>query len=285
MASMLLPMARFLLFAVVAALAAPPSILAQPAPLPDAPRQAAPNPSAADVSALLADADRTYERRDDPAALVAHRARLADAEKLAPNDYEVLWRLARMYFWLADDPKIKNEEKSKLGKTGWDYGDRATAANPKRAEGWHFAAGGVGNYALGIGVLTALRQGIEGKFKERLSRAEQIDPDFQNGAIQTAWGRFWYELPWPKYSPDRSQKSLAAALKKNPANVRAHVYLADLHAKEDRPDQARAELQLAATGAPGRYDAPEERRWQEVARRKLAEGQTPRSGVRGSEGG
>src|SRR6266540_2038430 len=71
MASMLLPMARFLLFAVVAALAAPPSILAQPAPLPDAPRQAAPNPSAADVSALLADADRTYERRDDPAALVA----------------------------------------------------------------------------------------------------------------------------------------------------------------------------------------------------------------------
>ncbi len=281
---MLLPMAPYLVL-IVAALAAPPSTLAQSTQAPDASRQAAPRAAAADLSPLLAEADATYLRRDDPAALAAHRVRLAEAEKLAPNDYEVLWRLARIYFWLADDPNLKSEEKSKLGKMGWEYGDRATAANPGRVEGWHFAAGGVGNYALGIGVITALRQGIEGKFKERLSRAEKLDPDFQNGAIQTAWGRFWYELPWPKYSADRSQRSLQAALKKNPANVRAHVYLADLHAKEERPEQASAELQLALAGAPGRYDAPEERRWQEVAKRKLADMQGARGGVRGSEGG
>ena len=65
-------------------------------------------------------------------------------------------------------------------------------------------------------------------------------------------------------------KSLEAALRKNPANVRAHVYLAEVHAKEDRPDEAAAELQKAVAGAPGRYDAPEERRWQEVAKRMIA---------------
>lgn len=235
------------------------------------------------VRALLAEADRLYAHRDAPGALDTLRARLAEAEKIAPEDYDVLWRFARLDFWLADDPGLSNDEKSRLGKLAWEYGDRATAVNPGRVEGWHYAAAGVGNYALGIGVLTALRQGIEGKFKARLSKAESIDPDFDHGAIQTAWGRFWYELPWPKYSAERSRKALEAALAKNPDNVRAHVYLADLFAKEGQPLRAQAELQRALAGAPGRYDAAEEQRWQAVARRRAAA--LEQSRTRGSEGG
>jgi tetratricopeptide (TPR) repeat protein len=137
-------------------------------------------------------------------------------------------------------------------------------------EGWHYAAAGVGNYALGIGVLTALSQGIEGKFKDRLSRADAIDPKFENGGIQTAWGRFWYELPWPKYSAKRSRAALEKALQMNPDNVRAHVYLGELLAKEDRTGEAEAEYRAALAKPPGRYDPPEERRWQEEAKRLLA---------------
>src|SRR6266540_4207498 len=118
---MLLPMAPYLVL-IVAALAAPPSTLAQFTQAPDASRQAAPRAAAADLSPLLAEADATYLRRDDPAALAAH-----------------LWRLARIYFWLADDPNLKSEEKSKPGKVGWEYGGRATAANRGRVEGWRRA--------------------------------------------------------------------------------------------------------------------------------------------------
>lgn len=235
------------------------------------------------VRPLLAEADQLFARRDEPGALAALRARLDEAEKAAPDDYDVLWRQARLYFWLADDPDLGNAEKSRYGKSAWQYGDRATAANPSRVEGWNFAAAGVGNYALGIGVLSALRQGIEGKFKERLSRAEAIDPDYDHGAIQCAWGRFWYELPWPKYSAERSEQALEAALKKFPDNVRAHVYLADTFAKEKENARAEAELRRALANPPGRYDAPEERRWQAVARRRLADLEARR--VRGSEGG
>jgi tetratricopeptide (TPR) repeat protein len=268
---------------------APALALAQAAPLRDAARQAAAaegpagTPSKPDLAKLLAEIDATWDRRDGRGQLGQHRARLAEAERLAPDDYGVLWREARIYFWLADDPAIPGEEKSRLGKKGWEYGDRATQANPARVEGWHYAAAGVGSYALGIGVITALRQGIEGKFRERLSKAEQIDPSFQNGAIQTAWGRFWYELPWPKYDARKSQASLEAALQKNPDNVRAYVYLADLLAKESRPAEAIVVLQKALAKAPGRYDAPEERRWQEVARRSMAA--LRKREVRGSEGG
>jgi hypothetical protein len=273
--TMVLPMTRACLLVALA----PALAIAQPAARPDG---AGPGgPEAAQLSSLLADLDATYARRDDPAQLAAHRARLAEAQKLAPNDYEVLWRAARLSFWLADDPRLAPDEKSRLGMAGWELGDRATAANPDRVEGWHFAAAGVGNYALGIGVITALRKGIEGKFKERLSRAEKIDSRFQNGAIHTAWGRFWYELPWPKYSEKRSRSSLETALRMNPDNVRARVYLAELHLKESRAREARAELEKAVAKAPGRYDAPEERRWQEVARKLMAELLNPQ----GSDGG
>lgn len=240
-----------------AALAAPAA-----APAVEAPR---------DVASLLARADSAYERRSDPAELAAVGKALEEAERLAPDDYEVLWRIARLQFWLADDPSLRNEEKSRLGKRGWDYGERAIRANPDRVEGWHYAAAGMGNYALGIGILSALRQGIEGKFKDRLSHAEKLDSNYSDGAIQTAWGRFWYELPWPKRDEGKSRRALEDALKRNPDNVRAHVYLADTYGKMGRRREAREQLEAAAAGTPGRYDEPEERRWQEVARRKLAE--------------
>lgn len=240
-----------------------------------APARAAPavgegaTPDRTDLAALLARADAAYARRDEPGALDALRGALEDAERAAPDDFEVLWRLARLHFWLADDPAVKDEEKGRLGKRAWDYGERAIAAAPDRVEGYHFAAAGMGNYGLGIGVLKALRLGIEGKLKDRLSRAERIDPDFQHGGIQTAWGRLWFKLPWPKYDARKSERALLDALRRNPDNVRARVYLAELYRKERHERAADEQLRKAVAATPGRYDAPEERRWQRVAREML----------------
>jgi tetratricopeptide (TPR) repeat protein len=221
------------------------------------------------LAALLERSDAAYARRDEPGELDEVRSSLEEGQRLAPDEYEVLWRLARLEFWVADDPALGGKEKSRLGKKAWEHGDRATQANPDRVEGWDYAAAGMGNYALGIGIFQALREGIEGKFKERLSRAEQIDPDYEHGAIQTAWGRFWFKLPWPKYDARKSERALQKALEKNPDNVRAHVYLADLYRKEGHEDRARGELEKALAHEPGRYDAPEERRMQAVARAQL----------------
>ena len=55
----------------------------------------------------------------------------------------------------------------------------------------------------------------------------------------------------------------------NPANVRAHVYLSELYAKEGKKPLARAELEQALANPPGQYDAPEERRMQAVAQTEL----------------
>ncbi len=246
----------------LAALVALPAFALAQAPAPTA-------PPAHEVAALVARADAAYARRDDPGALDEVARALEEAERLAPQDYEVLWRLSRLDFWLADEPTVKDEEKSRLGKRGWDHGERAIAAAPDRVEGYHYAAAGMGYYGLGIGVFKALRMGIEGKLKDRFARAEKIDPGFERGAIQTAWGRFWFKLPWPKYDAVKSERALLAALRQNPDNVRARVYLAELYRKEDHPREAEAQLRRALAAAPGRYDAPEERRWQRVAQEML----------------
>src|SRR5512133_3505152 len=98
---MLLPMSRApLLAALASALAfAPPA--ARPEGPQGGPEQAAPGRSAPGLAPLLADLDASYAKRDDPAQLARHKETLAEAEKMAPGDYEVLWRAARLQFWLA----------------------------------------------------------------------------------------------------------------------------------------------------------------------------------------
>jgi tetratricopeptide (TPR) repeat protein len=223
------------------------------------------------VQALLARVDAEWRRRDEPGRMQEIESLLAQAEKAAPDAYEVLWRIARFEFWRSDDPALPDDAKSRLGKRAWEYGDRAAAANPDGVEGWYFAAVGMGNYSLGIGVLKALSQGIEGKFRERLSRAEKIDPRFFEGGIYNAWGRFYYKLPWPKFDARHSEQALQKALEINPANVRARVFLAELYMKTDHPKEARELLQEAAAHEPGSYDVPEERRSRARARELLSQ--------------
>lgn len=264
---MTLALLALLLAADPAPAAAPPAT----SPPADAPPASAARTSASRLEAELARIDAIWKVRDEPGKALEAEEALEQASKLAPASYDVLWRRARQLFWRADDPELAKDEKSRLGKEGWEVGDRAAAARPDRVEGWFYAAAGVGNYALGIGVVTALFQGIEGKFRERLERAEAIDPGYDVGAISTAWGRFWYELPWPKYDARKCEARLRQALALNAKNVRAQVYLAELFFKEGKPEEARALLSAAAAQVPGAYDAPEERRWQARARVLLAE--------------
>jgi tetratricopeptide (TPR) repeat protein len=230
-------------------------------------------PTATATSALvelLARADAAYLVRDEPGKPEEIQAALDEALRLAPADGQVLWRLARLEAWRSEDPALTKDRKSEIGKRAWDLAERAIAADPTRVEAWFYAMSGIGNYSLGLGIISALAKGMEGKFKDRLGHAEQLDPGFDRGAIPCAWGRFWFELPWPKHDARKSELALRAALERNPDNVRAHVYLGDLHLDEDRKAEARAEYQAALAKLPGQYDAPEERRWQGVARAALA---------------
>ena len=240
---------------------------AQPAPTPSAaPAAAAPQ----EVAALIASVDAAWPKRDEPGRLDPILADLKKAEALAPNDYGVLWRTARWYYWMADAPGIPDPDKARLGKIAWDYGDRATRADPNRVEGWFYASTGVGMYSIGISVVKALLDGMESKYLDRLKKAQSIDPSYYGYGAEVAWGRYYYELPWPKYDAEKSEEALREALRLNPKNLRAKVFLAELYLKEDHPAEASKLLGDVLAATPGAYDPPEERRVQEMARQLLA---------------
>jgi hypothetical protein len=215
---------------------------------------------AAPSADLLARLDALHLRRDDPAALVEARRLLDAAVAASPGDYAVLWRAARERFTESDVPSRSDDERSRLGKEGYELSERAIAANPNAVEGHYWAALTIGSYAQGMGVLRALANGIEGKFTRPLERATALDVRYDHGSIPVVWAAYYLELPWPKRDRAKAAAELERALAINPANLRARLYQARIAADEGHPEQARALLAAIASARVGAYDPPEERR-------------------------
>ncbi len=217
------------------------------------------------VAELVARLDALHARRDDPAVLAEARRTADRALALAPNDYDVLWRAARVIFTESDVPKLPNDERSRLGKQAYDLAERAVAANPNGVAGQYWAALSIGSYAEGMGVLRALANGIEGKFKRPLERATALDERYDHGGIPVVWAAYYLDLPWPKRDRDKAAAECRRALAINPANLRARLYQAQIADGEGHPDEARARLAEIFAAPVGRYDAPEERRVKQEA--------------------
>ena len=223
------------------------------------------DPAAAPLPVLVARLDELHQHRDDRAAF-AEEQRLADAAVTrAPGDYDVLWRAARLYFWASDDPGLSHDQRSRLGKTGWDLAERAIAANPNDVAGYYWAAVCMGSYALGLGVVRALSQGLEGRFRDRMGRATALNDGYEAGGVETAWGRFFQKLPWPKRDRRAAEDHLRRALAINPNALRARVYLANLYLDEGRAAEAKPLLDQVVAAPGDRYDPPEERRAKALA--------------------
>jgi hypothetical protein len=213
--------------------------------------------------------DDLWKRRDDPAAIKQLEALTDQHLAEDPNGFETTRRHASLVAWEADGEADGSDEKAAKGKIAWEAGDRAIQANPGDVRGHYFSGVGVGLYSEGVGILTALSQGLEGKFRERMLAALRIDKDFQDGAPQVVWGRYFFKLPWPKRDLDESIRVLRAAMRSHPGNWRAKLYLADsliVNGLEGQDDEAH-QLVQQILDAPGGHDPPEERRVKEMARR------------------
>jgi len=221
--------------------------------------------AAAPLPSVLARIDELHRRRDDRNAF-AEELRLVQAGfARAPDDYDFLWRAARFYFWASDDPGLPREQRSRWGKDGWDIAEHAIAMNPHDVAGYYWAAVNMGNYALGLGVMKALASGLEEKFRDRLGRAAALDDGYEWGGVETAWGRFFDKVPWPKRDRKQAEEHLRRALQINASALRARLYLGILYLETDRAQEAKQTLDEVAAAPVGRYDAPEERRAKALA--------------------
>jgi hypothetical protein len=217
----------------------------------------------------VAEWDDAWKHRNDPAAIQRLEQLVDDHLAQDPDGFETNWRKAALVAWEADGEPDGSQTKAAKGKIAWEAADKAIRANQADVRGHYYAGVGVGLYSEGVGVLAALSQGLEGKFRERILAALRINKDFLDGAPQVVWGRYFFKLPWPKRDPEESIKVLRVAVKTHPNNWRAKLYLADSLLLNGLPGQDDEAYQLvdriiAAPGGAG--DPAEEARIKERAR-------------------
>src|SRR5258708_37157582 len=165
--------------------------------------------------------DDLWQKRDEPGVDKQLEGIVREQLAVEPRSFEANWRLASLLNWEADG--TDGDEKAALGKQAWEVGDKAILANPQDVRGHYYSGVGVGLYSEGVGILTALSQGLEGKFRDRLQAALKIDKNFLDGAPQVVWGRYFYKLPWPKRDVDESIRVLTQTVKSHPPNSPAQI--------------------------------------------------------------
>ncbi len=244
--------------AFLAPLVLPAGALAQAAPPALAGKAPAASAPAADPIARW---NELWRRRDEPGVLAELKAMAKAFE--ATQDYEKLWRVVHLDFWLADGAK-DDDAKEALGKHGWDVGKKALAIKPKGLAALYWTSVCIGKYSQAVGILNALMKGLEGKFRDPLLEVKQADPrhldrDVDYVGPELTLGRYWYSLPWPKRSLGKSKAELEEAIQARPENLRAHFYLAQTLSKDGDDAGAKAQLKIVASGA-AEYDPPEARR-------------------------
>jgi hypothetical protein len=202
------------------------------------------------VEALLAKMDAVWERRNADGAIPDLVALGQLAATVDPDSYEVEWRMARGYFWVAYTQGNRVAKKAMAGKA-MEAADKARRMRPDRVEGHYFYAISVGEYANTVGIMQALADGIAGKFETAATRAYEIDRDYYHGAPPTVLGRYYFMLPWPKRDLELSRRYLEEAVARHPNALIARDYLAETYYELDEHEKAREQLTFVLE-----HDAP-----------------------------
>ncbi|MDP2271931.1 MAG: hypothetical protein Q8N23_08035 [Archangium sp.] len=222
-------------------------------------QDAAPLPVAtADASAFSAKLDELWKTRDAADAVKQNDDVIRDGLKAFPSDYDLLWRAARIRWWVADG-LTEEKLKKQVAKEGWNYAKRAAEAKPAGSEAKYFTALNIGAYSQAVGILKALSDGLEGQFVDNLEFSLKNNESFDRYGGRTAKGRYYWELPWPKRDLGKSKAELQKSIDKNPEHLRNYYFLADTLLKDGDKKGAKDAIDKVLNGSDA-YDPPEARR-------------------------
>jgi len=224
--------------------------------------------AAQDVAELTARTDSLLAA----ARLTDARATIEQARRVAPKDFEVLWRLSRVWNLLGDQAGDKAGETFYLQARG--FADQAIAANPKTAAGYVRRAASGGKIALFRGTLEAADL-----VKTVRDDAQQALKLGDGGAAQQATAHYilgrthlkLLETPRPLRMPvglgwatlGEATANLRKAVELRPDFIMFRLDYARALVRDDKPAEARAQLEAGAKLAVGEFG--DEERLKEIA--------------------
>lgn len=206
--------------------------------------------AADDFATLLAKGDQFDAQLKTKDALAAYQ----EAEKLEPNNAEVLHRIAKQLGESQNDLSDK-AAKQAVGEKALDYAKRAVAADPKNAKAHLALAVCYGRQASYVDNKTKI--GYSKLTKAEVEKSLQLDP--KNDLAWHVMGAWQYELAnlnsilraiagliygtVPSASNEEAVRCFKKALELNPKRVGNHVELGRTYLAMGKKEEAKAALQ------------------------------------------
>jgi tetratricopeptide (TPR) repeat protein len=203
-----------------------------------------------DLQEQLAKSDQLFNSFNNKAAYNL----LLDIQKKYPNNAEVLWRLSRVVYHIADHmPTSTGSEKdAQLAEyqKAFSYADEAVKADPKNSMAYTYRAVANGKIALFKGVFSV--SGIVNSVREDCEKAISLDPN--NAIAYYVLGRTHAKLAekpkmfrWPLGlawgNIDDAIKFYNKAVSIDPNFVMFRLDLAKAYISQDSFQQAKVQLQ------------------------------------------
>ena len=152
-----------------------------------------------------------------------------------PGSYEANWKCARAYREYGDEAKAQKIEGwkdicAKYGKNGMQYAQKAIELGPDKPDGHYYYGLNVGIYNNGVGIFTALSEGLKDKTQTSFEKTYEINKMYKDAGPMLSLGRFWAVLPWPLHDRKKSLKYYREyqTTEYFADNLEAHVYLGEL---------------------------------------------------------
>jgi tetratricopeptide (TPR) repeat protein len=191
---------------------------------------------------------------------------LENALATDPNDYQLLWRVSRSYYYVGDGA---GKDRTRYFQKGIDAGLRAVARNPGGVEGHYWLGASYGGYCREAGGITAFVN--VKKVRVEMETVLGIDPNYEDASAYMALGEIDRQLP--KIfggSLKRSLDSLETGLRLAPKSQEMKYAIAESYLQTSRKVEARAQLEELLRLPLTSSRTNENRRALEKARKLLA---------------
>lgn len=165
-----------------------------------------------------------------------------------PDNYEVLWRMARLSYYggfFALPKDSPSEDKMNIFQVGTETGDRARKLEASKVEGHYWYAVTLGGWGIAKGILKALSSA--GPMRDALTEAIKIDPKYHFAGPYRIRGRLFHKLPGVISFGDNQKAAddLKKAISLAPESKLNHVYMAEVQAKLQSKQEALKTLEFA----------------------------------------
>jgi tetratricopeptide (TPR) repeat protein len=219
-------------------------------------------PQTAKVKTILDQAEKLHDANDYQGTM----AKLREAEKIEPNNPEILWKIARAYFDFADQQPDNPEVQKANVYPGFEYAKKCVELAPNVAGGHQYYSILIGR----IGEIEGTKQKITNSYavREHTEKAIALDPkNDSNYHVMGRWHFALADLSWaerqiasliyatpPKASFEEAEQFFRKAHELKPNDIRHLLWLGKTQIALRKKDAARKSLQQAMS-IPAQSDA------------------------------